>query len=134
MGPARFRTAVIPFLLSTLPAIPAAVPWAAQAGEIAVTTVADTNDGSCDEHCSLREALSEAADGDVVAVPAGTYTLTLGRATGQRIVTQAHDASWDCVALGLESKPGDVVFTGVVGKRLPAFDVDGRPLPGDGQP
>jgi CSLREA domain-containing protein len=44
-----------------------------------VTTTDDTDDGSCDGHCSLREALSVAAPGDDVEAPGGTYTLTLGR-------------------------------------------------------
>jgi CSLREA domain-containing protein len=44
-----------------------------------VTKTADTNDGSCNADCSLREAISAAnasAGADTVIVPAGTYTLT----------------------------------------------------------
>jgi CSLREA domain-containing protein len=43
-----------------------------------VTKTADTNDGSCDADCSLREAVvaANALPGpDTIAVPAGTYTL-----------------------------------------------------------
>lgn len=46
-----------------------------------VTKTADTNDGVCDIDCSLREAIAAAniaAGADVITLPAGTYTLTLG--------------------------------------------------------
>ena len=45
-----------------------------------VTKTADTNDGTCDADCSLREALTAAnalAGHDNITLPAGTYTLTL---------------------------------------------------------
>ena len=45
---------------------------------LSVTKTADTNDGTCDTDCSLREAIAAAASGDKVAVPSGIYTLTLG--------------------------------------------------------
>ena len=45
-----------------------------------VTKTADTNDGTCDADCSLREAIIAAnanAGADTVVVPAGTYVLML---------------------------------------------------------
>jgi len=44
-----------------------------------VTKTADTNDGTCNADCSLREAIAAAnlVPGSTVIVPAGTYTLTL---------------------------------------------------------
>jgi len=47
-----------------------------------VTKTADTDDGSCDADCSLREAIGAAnarVGADDVPVPAGTYLLTLGQ-------------------------------------------------------
>ncbi len=47
-----------------------------------VTKTADTNDGTCDSDCSLREAIAAASSGDtidfVLTLPA-TITLTLGQ-------------------------------------------------------
>ena len=46
-----------------------------------VTKTADTNDGTCDADCSLREAIVAAnangAGADTITLPAGTYTLTI---------------------------------------------------------
>ena len=43
-----------------------------------VTKTADTNDGTCDADCSLREAISASnANPGAVIIPAGTYTLTI---------------------------------------------------------
>jgi CSLREA domain-containing protein len=56
-----------------------------------VTKIADTNDGSCDGDCSLREAIlaaNAAAGIDTIVIPAGVYTLSIpgsnenGGATG----------------------------------------------------
>src|SRR5688500_12333530 len=48
------------------------------AADFTVTKRADTNDGICDADCSLREAVSVAAPGDTITVPAHIehYTLT----------------------------------------------------------
>jgi CSLREA domain-containing protein len=65
-----------------------------------VTKTADTNDGTCDADCSLREAIVAAnanAGLDAVAVPAGSYVLSLagtgedGSATGDLDVTDDLD-------------------------------------------
>ncbi len=52
----------------------------ATAATFNVTKIADTQDGSCDADCSLREAIraANASPGaDVVALPAGVYTITI---------------------------------------------------------
>ena len=53
-------------------------PTAVFAADITVDTPVDDNDGECIVDCTLREAISVAADGDVIIIPADTYTLTLG--------------------------------------------------------
>ena len=46
---------------------------------LTVTKTGDTNDGSCDiADCSLREAIASGDSGDIIVIPAGTYTLTFG--------------------------------------------------------
>ena len=42
-----------------------------------VTTIVDTFDGVCDAHCSIRDAVSVAGNGDVVVLLDGTYMLSL---------------------------------------------------------
>jgi CSLREA domain-containing protein len=54
-----------------------------QAADFTVTKTADTADGTCDADCSLREAIgaANAASGPHnIALPAGTYTLTIAGA------------------------------------------------------
>jgi CSLREA domain-containing protein len=66
------------------------------AATFVVTKTADTNDGTCDSDCSLREAIiasNAAAGADTITLPAGTYTLTIagqgedGGATGDLDIT-----------------------------------------------
>ncbi len=66
------------------PILPFATP--VQAATLTVTKVADTNDGTCDADCSLREAIAAAASGDTItfALPGAapwTITLALGQLT-----------------------------------------------------
>ncbi len=46
-----------------------------EAATIVVTKTTDTNDGTCDSDCSLREAINAAGSGDTIEIPNGTYTL-----------------------------------------------------------
>ncbi len=70
-----------------------AVPSVAEA-VVQVNTTADQNDGSCPVDCSLREAVIVASrTGDVVQVPAGTYTLSLGQlSVGSNVTIQGAGA------------------------------------------
>ena len=52
--------------------------WSEGPDTFAVTKTEDTNDGVCDDDCSLREAIAAAGTGDIVTIPEGTYNLTLG--------------------------------------------------------
>ena len=69
---------VIPLLVGTLLAF--LLPPAASAA-IPVTTTTDEQDNECALDCSLRDAVVFAAraGGDVVQLPSGTYTLTMGQ-------------------------------------------------------
>jgi len=62
----------------------------AKAATFVVTKTADTNDGTCNADCSLREAVV-AANGspgsDVITLPAGTYTLTIAGANEDAAAT-----------------------------------------------
>jgi len=66
------------------------------AATFTVTKATDTNDGVCDADCSLREAIGAAnalPGADIVTLPAGTYTLSIGgtgedaNATGDMDIT-----------------------------------------------
>ncbi len=48
---------------------------------LTVTKPGDTNDGSCDDDCSLREAIAVASTGSAIMIPSDTYTLSLGELT-----------------------------------------------------
>ena len=57
---------------------PTLTPIPLQTTPFTITKTEDTNDGRCDPDCSLREGIAMARDGEIVQLPAGTYSLTLG--------------------------------------------------------
>ncbi|MEO8673050.1 MAG: Calx-beta domain-containing protein [Tahibacter sp.] len=62
---------------SILPSVPSAT--------FTVSKTADTNDGTCNADCSLREAIgaaNAAAGADSIVLPAGTYQLTISNTSG----------------------------------------------------
>ena len=70
----------------------------ADAATFTVTKTADTNDGTCNGDCSLREAITAAnaaAGTDTITLPAGTYTLSIAganedaNATGDLDITES---------------------------------------------
>ena len=64
--------APLPFIISSV-----------YAASFTVTKTADTNDGTCDSDCSLREAIIAAnanPGADTITLPAGTYTLSIAGA------------------------------------------------------
>ena len=92
------------------------------AANLTVTKTADTNDGVCDADCSLREAISAAAPGDTITVPANTnaYTLTQGHlfinknltingsGMGNTIIEQ-NNQLWRVIDIGNPGGPAPVV-------------------------
>src|SRR3989338_3055741 len=73
------------------------------AATFTVTKTADTNDGVCDADCSLREAIGAAnalPGADVITLPAGTYTISIG-GTGE-----------DLNATGYLDITGDLTISG----------------------
>jgi CSLREA domain-containing protein len=66
---------LIPALLAALLVLPAAA-----SADVTVNTQADTFDGACDAppvgNCSLRDALTDTVSGEVITLPAGTYTVS----------------------------------------------------------
>ncbi len=94
------------------------------APSLTVTKTADTDDGQCDADCSLREAVSTAAPGSIVTVPAGTYTLgaqldidksLIITGAGQRrtIVQAAAEPGAAEYRVFLVNTPGNVAITGM---------------------
>jgi hypothetical protein len=61
----------------------------ASAATIEVTTTSDPASPVCpsSNNCSFREAVTSADDGDVISIPAGTYTLSLGEVVAFKQLT-----------------------------------------------
>jgi CSLREA domain-containing protein len=79
-GIGRFGLTVSVLLAAIACSVLLIVPSLAQANTpLTVTKTADTNDGTCNSDCSLREAISAAnaaAGDDTITLPIGAYTLT----------------------------------------------------------
>ena len=78
----------------------------ASAATFTVTKTADTNDGTCDADCSLREAIvaANAAGGaDTIDLPAGTYTLSIAGAGEDAAATGDLDITDDLTITGVGS-------------------------------
>ncbi len=76
-----FQVSMVAVLVLTVSALAGIRAPIVEAATFTVTKTADTNDGTCDGDCSLREAVlaANAAGGaDAITVPAGTYVLTSG--------------------------------------------------------
>ncbi|MBI5822733.1 MAG: Ig-like domain repeat protein [Chloroflexi bacterium] len=75
----QFFSRFLSVILIVMLAIVALPVTPARAAIFTVTKTSDTNDGTCDADCSLREAIiaaNGAAGADTITLPAGTYTLT----------------------------------------------------------
>ena len=90
----------------------------AQAADFTVTKTEDTNDGACDSDCSLREAIkatNDAPGADMVTVPDGTYTLTLGPNDGNQAfpdITRGDLDITDDLSIQGASQSGTIVQAG----------------------
>ncbi len=95
--PTRFLTTIsVPLTVIALLLLSSAVliPPARAAG-FTVTKTTDTNDGTCNVDCSLREAIGAAnatAGADTITLPAGVYQLTIANAGG---VNEDNNATGD---------------------------------------
>jgi CSLREA domain-containing protein len=75
----------------------------ARGATFTVTKTADTNDGTCDADCSLREAIIAAnvsPGADAITLPAGTYTLTIAGANEDASATGDLDINGDLTING----------------------------------
>src|SRR5205807_2430480 len=82
----------------------------------AVTKTADTNDSVCDSDCSLREAIVAAngnGQADMIAVPAGTYHLTIAGAGEEAAATGDLDITSDMTIIGAGATSTIIDATGL---------------------
>ncbi len=95
----RSGSGLIAALLSVLAVL--FVPAAASA-VVPVTIQSDEQDGECGADCSLRDAvLIASSTGDVVQVPAGTYTLSLGELNVANVTIQGAGAGATVIQAGV---------------------------------
>ncbi len=84
-----------PLLALILLLAPAAVAKAATFTVNAFSDSADQNSCTDGSTCSLRDAVSDATDGDTIQLPAGTYSVTLGTIDISHSITIEGDTSSD---------------------------------------
>lgn len=93
-----------------------------------VSKTNDTNDGTCDADCSLREAIRAAnaqTGADLIILPPGTYSLTItgndaNAATGDLDITQ------ELAIMGTGSPADTIINASGLGDRV--FDILGGPI------
>ena len=88
---------------------------------ITVDTTADGDDGECVDDCTLREAVATAAAGDVIAVPAGSYDVSLGAIAIDRNLTIVGEGAQHTVIVG--NSPPRRVFTVEAGASVGISDL-----------
>jgi len=109
---------------SLILALLALVSWAApaRANTFAVTKTEDTADGACDADCSLREAIIAANDSpgaDIITVPAGIYTLTIGTLEVTGPTTINGTGAGETVIDGVSGGFSILRITGLAGAPIP---------------
>ncbi|MHC4457696.1 MAG: CFI-box-CTERM domain-containing protein [Planctomycetota bacterium] len=80
---------------------------------LSVSKTADTSDGSCDDDCSLREAIIAAnasPDANTITLPAGTYTLSISGIGEDEAATGDLDITHNLTIEG--SGAGDTIIDG----------------------
>lgn len=105
----RFRQSVVAAL-----GVLVLTPMAAYGATISVTTTEDPITPSCPSaaNCSIRGAVAAgvAADGDVISIPAGTYSVTRGRINVDAALTFSGAGSLLTTINAAGSSPQDGVF------------------------
>jgi CSLREA domain-containing protein len=101
--------------------VPLALPAAAAADTITVTTTADQNDGCAVGGCSLREAVADAVSGDTVHLPASAsaYQISTAPVTVNESLTIQGDGASATIVSGTDSRrpfniasgPGPITVT-----------------------
>ena len=89
--------------------------------ELTVDTTADGDDGECVNDCTLREAVATAATGEVIAVPAGSYDVSLGAIAIDRNLTIVGEGAQHTVIVG--NSPPRRVFTVEAGASVGISDL-----------
>ena len=109
----RGSSGLIAALLSVLVVL--LLPPAALA-VVPVTTQSDEQDGECASDCSLRDAVLIAGrTGDLVQVPAGTYTLSLGQLNVGNVTIQGAGADATVIQAGINARALLITSSATIG-------------------
>jgi CSLREA domain-containing protein len=129
MGRKFFILILFVLLLLTIPVqANSSIPQFASTGGYRVTVITDSNDGTCNSHCSLREAIIAAnnstALNPIVYIPNGTYILTLTGAGEDAAATGDLDITRPMSIIG-EGRDTTIIDANDIDR---AFDVHGTGL------